>query len=1075
MKKIKTILSLFLLMVCSFSWAQTIQVTGKVTDANDGQALPGAYVLIKGGGGFITDNDGNFSLSCPNDAVLIVSFVGYQDQEVSVNGRAVINVALTHANVLDEVVVSALGIARDKKSMGHAIQEVKSDELTRAGQINVASALSGKVAGLQVTAAGGQVGASSRFVIRGNSSLGNNEPLFVVDGIPISNDQYVYGDVDLGSGLMDLNPDDIESITVLKGGAGALYGMRAGNGVILITTKSGKKNREGISISYDGSFTFDQMYGLPKFQNKYGQGYYGSEWDYNNEKDGGYTGSYADFVKDMCFSIDGIDKNADESWGPRLDIGLMVPQFDSPVVNGVHQATPWVSHPDNVSSFFQTGYSMNHNVSALIRTEKTNTRASLSFRDTQGTVPNTDQKRYTAQINSNFDINKYLSFNLTMNYTHTESDNLPSTAYQAGNPMQSMLEWFGRQVDMKSLKARWNEVDETTGKPFNWNPDYHQNPYYTVYKNTNSFDRNRVFGKTSLFLKVTDWLKIEGRLGYDYYDSQAFQKVAYNTDYPDGGFWQFSQKNSELNADILAMFNKTFGEDVFNISAILGANFRNSKYQNNVLGAEALTVPELYTISNVNGSPITSMDHSHIRTNSVYASLSLGFKGMLYLDASARNDWSSTIKDPFFYPSVSLSWIPTQTFEALKGSVLNYLKIRGGWAKIGSATSAYKTGSYYNAVSSSFRGVSQFMLPTEFPPAGLRPESVQTWEAGLELQMFKSRLGLDVSLYSKKTTDQILAVEVSRSTGYSTMLVNAGEFRNKGIEVQLTGRPIETKDWKWDIILNWSKDISRIESLYSDPTTGQELKTYTIGSEWSTYVYAKAPLKDENGKIEKYYSWGTIYGYGNVTDEKGNVIVNSKGLPKRELKDMGSVTPNWLASFRTELTWKDLSFGFMLDYRNGGKFFSVTSMWGQYTGILEMTAANNVREEGVVFGKNAYTGFNFVKEDGSANDIVVGANSAFANSYQNREYAVADGSFLKLREMHLTYTLPAKLFKKSSIVKGFNVSFIANNVATLWLHPSNLARIDPETSKSSSNSGVGLETGSYMPTRSMGIKVGLTF
>lgn len=1073
MKKIRTILILSLLLVCQLSWGQTMQVTGQVTDSQDGMPLAGAYVFIKGGTGVIADNDGNYTLSCEKSAVLVVSYIGYLDQEVEVNGRSIINVALVHSNVLDEVVVTALGITRDKKSMGYSVQEVEGDVLKSAGQINVANALSGKVAGLQVSSAGGQIGASSRFVIRGNSSLGNNEPLFVVDGVPISNDQNLTGDVDFGSGLMDINPDDIESVSVLKGGAGALYGMRAGNGVILITTKSGKKSREGISISYDGSFSFDQVYNLPAMQNKYGQGYSGSEYDFAHS---GFTGSYADWVAKNCFSFDGADSYADESWGPRLDIGLMIPQFDSPLnADGTHQATPWVSHPDNVKSFFQTGYTMSHNVSALIKTENSSTRASLGYRDQQGTIPNTDQKRYNAQINTNFDFNKYLGFNLTMNYTHTESKNLPMQEYTGGNPLQSLLEWFGRQVDMNSLKARWDEIDVTTGRPFNWNPDYHQNPYYTVYKNTNSLDRNRVFGKTSLFITPTKWLKIEGRVGYDYYQSNTFRKVAYNTDYPDGGFWDQCNKAAEFNADIIAMFNHTFWKDVLSVNAILGANYRNYKWKYNQTGGTDLTVPEIYTISNV-GAVSDAMDNSHTRSNSVYANLSLGFKGWLYLDASVRNDWDSTIADSFFYPSVSMSWVPTATFEALKNNdVLNHLKVRAGWAKIGSATSAYRTGNYYSSVSPSFKGASQFLMPTQYPPAGLRPESVQTWEVGLEVQMFRSRLGLDVALYSKKTTDQILPVAISKATGYNTMLVNAGQFNNKGVEIQLSGRPIETRDWSWDLIVNWSKDVSSIEELYTDPVSKQSLDTYTIGSQWSTYLYAMAPLKDEDGNILKRYSWGTLYGTGHKTDDKGNVIVDEYGFPVLEKNVLGDVTPKWMASLRSELRWKDLSFGFMLDYRHGGDFFSVTTMWGQYTGVHESTAAGNIREAGAVFGQNCYKNYNFVKEDGSKNDVVVSPMDAFYYAYSDRQLDVVDGSFLKLRELHLTYTYPSKKLPKNSIVKGFNVSFIANNVAILWLHKSNIARIDPESGYTSGNAGVGLESGSYMPSRSMGIKFGITF
>ncbi len=1064
MKKTRSILTCLFLGICSFAMAQNIQVTGTVTDAADGQPLPGATILVQGERtAFVTDNDGNYAITCASDAALVFSYVGYVSVEVAVNNRSVINVDMRAANVLDEVIVTALGITRERKSIGAAIQDVKADELTKAGHMNISSALSGRVAGMQVTQAGGAVGASSRIVVRGNSSLGGNEPLIVVDGVPISNDNYMERSINYGSGLYDINPEDIESISVLKGGSAALYGMRAGKGVVLITTKSGKSAKEGVSINYSGSFTVDKVFNLPPLQNLYGQGYEGAEYEYKNSD---FNGTYADWVYDVLgYSDLSSYMGADESWGPRLDIGLNIPQWDSPYANGVHQATPWVSHPDNIKSFFETGYSQSHNVSVVTKGDRATTRASLGFRDQKGTLPNTDQKRISAQMNTNVDINKYISFDLSMNYTRTQSDNLPQGSYNAGNPLQSLLQWFGRQVNMESLKNLYDKGnDPYTGKPYSWCPDYHQNPYYSMYYNTNSFERNRLFGKTSLWIKPTSWLKFEGRLGYDYYDTYTKQVVLYHTDYPDGGFWSYNRKNAEINADFLAYFDKTFGDNLLSVNAVLGANYRDVNYMNSSLTAEALIVPGLFTISNVSGSPGTSMGGSRIRSNSVYANLSLGFKGMLYIDASARNDWSSTIADPFFYPSVSASWLLTETFPAMKGSVLEFLKLRGGWAQVGAATSAYQTDRYYSSVGYNINGSGQFYNPTTYPPAGLRPESVETAEVGLEARFFGNRLGLDVALYDKTTTDQILSAEVSRATGYSSMKVNAGEINNKGIEIQLTATPVRTNNFNWDITLNWSKDQSKIISLYTDEATGQNITTYNIGSSWSVYTQARVGEP-----------WGAIYGTGSVTDDNGNIIVGANGRAKRESKILGNVNPDWIAGLNMDFSWKNLSFGFLLDFRKGGDVFSVSQMFGTYTGIYEYTAANGVRENGVVFGKDILTDRTFVKADGTVNDIVVAPTSAFADFYSNRSFCVFDGSYLKLKDLYITYTIPASRFTKSSLVKAFNVSLVGSNVAILWLHESNIARVDPESSLTSGNDGVGLESNAYMPTRSIGLKVGITF
>ena len=881
-----------LLLACLFVGislvtAQNSKVTGLVVAQEDGQPVVGASILVKGTNvGTISDLDGKFTLSSvPGSAkTLVVSYIGMKTAEVAIKPNLKV-VLVSDAKVVSEVVVTAMGLSREKKSLGYAVQEVKSDELTKVGQMNVANSLNGKIAGVQISAAGGAIGSSSRIVIRGNSSFGSNEPLIVVDGVPVANDQYsnninsdgTGGSIDLGSGLFDINPDDIESVSVLKGGSAALYGMRAGKGVILITTKSGKNKDKGVTVQYDGNFTVDNVYNIPALQNKYGQGYLGDEYHYKVAKEAGYTGSYQDFAiggytdsdgSTYGFNFNGVNSQMDESWGPRLDIGLKVPQYNSPYVNGAYSATDWVSHPNNVKDFFVTGYSLNHNLSFSTQTEKSSTRASLGYRDQKGTVPNTDQKRYNGQLKTMMDFNKYLSYDLSMDFTRTQSDNLPVSGYGPSNPLQSILQWFGRQVDINDLKAHWQDYD-ISGNHYNWNTAYHANPYWTVNKNTNGYERNRLFGKTSLYFKPLSYLKFEGRLGFDYYNTKQNSVVAYSPDYANGYFRLYNQSQSEVNADFIAYFNKSFND--FSVDALAGANYRNLNWESAGLGGDALTVPEKYTISNVKGSPVNSMDHSWIRSNSVYAQASVGYKGQAYVDMSVRNDWSSTINDPFFYPSVSVSWIPTTTFSSLQSDVLNYLKVRANWAKIGSATTAYRKDAYLTSEDNSFNGVSQYHLPTVFPPTGLKPESVVTKELGLEAAFFNKRLTLDMAYYTKKTTNQIMEVAISRTTGYSSMLVNAGEISNKGLEIQLGGDIIknEANGLRWNVTLNWAKDKSKIVSLYQDPTTGQTLTSYTLGSSWSTYVYAKP------GE-----SWGSIYGKGMVRDANGNVVIAATGLPK---------------------------------------------------------------------------------------------------------------------------------------------------------------------------------------------------
>ena len=1014
-----------LMLLASFfiSWslamAQTVTVTGVVTSADDSEPVIGASVLVKGTNtGTITGIMGDFTIpNVPSSATtLIISYVGMVSQEVTIQPGTLQVVLKSDAKTLDEVVVTAMGISREKKALGYALQEVKSDEITQAGQLNVANSLSGKVAGIQITSQGGQVGASQNIVIRGNSSFGDNSPLIVVDGVPIQNDNGTGSAVNLGSGLNDINPEDIASISVLKGGSAALYGMRAGNGVILITTKSGKKDK-GIQVSYDGSFTVDQIYNLPKLQNKYGQGYYGSEFDW---KASGYskTMSYQDFAVQHGYSYydgagNGVNDNADESWGPRLDIGLMIPQYNSPVVDGVRQATPWVSQPDNIKDFFNIGYSQNHVISLTATTEKSSTRVSLGFRDQKGTTPNTDQKRYSAAVNTRMDVNKYLEFNLAANFIRTKSNNLPGTGYDQRNVLQSLLQWHGRQIDMDDLKQNYDQKDEFGNYThYNWQQAYTVNPYWVLNHNLNKYVRDRFYGKTSIFIKPTDWLKFEGRLGFDHYDSNQLSNVEWSIDYPDGYFRDYDRRATETNADFIAYFTKQFGD--FNVNALAGANYRDYTYEIKTLGADELTVPGVYTVANAKGNAYTSENHNTRRSNSVYANLSLGWKNQLYADISVRNDWDSTIKDAFFYPSFSGSWIVTETLPMLtNGKWLNFLKLRGGWAKIGNATDPYVSNAYYSVLSAPFDGTTLYYNPTTYPAQNLRPEMVKTWEIGLEANFLDNRIHFDGAYYQKTTTDQIMQANLSTATGYNAMYINAGKISNKGVEIQLSADIFRNpKGFSWTTTFNWSKDKSRIDELYSDPVTGQKLDAYEIGSSWSCNNYAMV------GK-----SWGTLVGTGYVYNEDGSILVEN-GMPKYETgKEIGNVTPDWLAGWSNEFTYKDWSFGFLLDFRKGGDVYSISQAFGSQTGIYDYTAAGDIRENGVIAGKNVLTDKVFKTADGKINDVAVNAEDFFANFYTICQMSVFDGSYLKLREAHLSYTFPKSLLK-NSFIKSAKISLV---------------------------------------------------
>ena len=1074
-----------LLMVCvassiGLATAQTKKVTGQVISAEDNQPVIGAAVVVKGTTiGTITDFDGNFTLDVPSDAKsVMVSYVGLKGQEVPITAQ--MNIKLeSDSQSLDEVVVTAMGISREKKSLGYAIQEVGSEELTKAGQISVTGALSGKVAGVQINQFGGSVGASSRISVRGNSSLSNDQqPLIVLDGVPISNDTQRSGDntyngVDYGSGLNDINPEDIESMTVLKGGSAALYGMRAGNGVILITTKSGKKGN-GVKVSYDGNFTIDRISTVPKLQNSYGQGNNGDEWHWQHNRP---DLTYQEYAEQYGFTwVDGssgINDFYDESWGPRLDAGLNLVQYDS---NG--EKAPWVSRPNNIKDFFQTGYSMNHTISLTANSEKSNTRASVSYRDQKGTVPNTDQKRYSAQLNSFFKFNNYISYDLSASYTRTQSDNLIAQGYGGNNPINSLFAWSGRQINMKTLKENWDQKDANGNFTYyNWNTNYHMNPYFNVYENTNSYQRDRIFGKTSLYYQPFEFLKFEGRAGVDYYNSNSMEKHYIDrSDWTNGGFTRINTSNTELNLDFIASFNKTFGD--FNITAMAGANYRDVSWEDSRIGATALTIPGVYTITNKDGAAYNYMDHSHRRSNSVYGNASIGWKNQLYLDLSARNDWDSTIKDAFFYPSASASWIVTESLPALKGdgSALSFWKLRAGWAEIGSATSPYRNRAYYYAETDAFNGVAQIYKSTTYPNPDLKPESIKTWEIGSEFGFLHDRLHVDLAYYHKTTTDQILNVTIPYSSGYRSLLINAGKIENKGVELQVRGDILESKNGlNWSSTLNFSKDRSKVIELYPG------LTKYGMGWTWGIATQA---IEGEK--------WGELVGTGfdrvdeedvknglATADQIGAVKVNSNGLLKsKSAQRIGNVTPDFMMNWRHDFNIKNWGFGFLLDLRVGGDIWSQTMSHSYSAGVANVTAENGIRERDIVGGVDVLQNERVVMQDESGkwvtNTIKTDAYSWFKTDVS--EYYVFDGSFLKLREAYVSYTFPKDLIAKTRYISNASVSLIGTNLWLMWVHSSNKMRLDPETGGVSSDSrGVGFEQGAVPSSRSFGLKLNLTF
>jgi len=1092
MRKLTLLLALIGFMGLQGAFAQT-SVSGTVTDADNGGTLPGVTVLVKGTSiGTVTDMDGKYNLQVPGDATaLVFSFVGMETQEIAYTGQTTIDASLNAGALkLDEVVVTALGVSREKKSLGYSVEDVKADELTRTRPTNVVDALSGKISGVQVTSASGAVGASSRITIRGNSSFaGDNQPLFVVDGVPISNyssDMGVYGgEADYGNGAMDIDPENIESVSVLKGAsASALYGSRALNGVILITTKKGthKGDDNRIGVTYSYNVGFDHVYILPTYQNKYGQGTQGSEYDYQQFNDHAINdddpatvpyGTYQEYAQNESYNYydgnwGGVNDGWDESWGPRLDAGLKLNQFDSPYTldangNPVYEATPWVSHPDNVKSFYQTGINQTHNIAVDFGSEKANGRISYVNNNVKGIIPNTDLTKNSFNFNGTYHLTDKLHATANANYVNNKSDNLAGQGYGANNVMQSLGSWFGRQVNMESLENNWDKLDPF-GKPYTWSYYYHNNPYWTVNKNTNSRTKNRFFGNVNLKYDLTKWMNLNFRAGTDYF-AENRKNVIWNMSNENkvngGSFAQSFRENQETNIDFYASIDKQISED-FRITGLVGTNYRRNDFNLQSVSADELTVPNFFDISNAKGSPGTDMFKSEKETNSIYASADADYKDFLFVGATIRNDWSSSLPQEnwsYFYYSGNVGFIFTELFE-LDDKYLSFGKVRASFAKVGGDTDPYRLYNYFQAGENTFNGISQYHYLRSLNNADLKSETKKAFEIGADLKFYRNRFGLDFTYYQERTFDQIMAVDISQTTGFDSKWINAGELENKGIEISAYAQIFKKRDgFNWTANLRWAKNTNTVTELYGD------LEKLQLASAWSLTTEAR-PGEE----------WGVMMGYAFLRDDNGNIIVD-EGIPQRTTKpvEVGNTTPDFVWGFTNNFEYKGFNLGIHIDGRKGGDIFSVTKMFGLYSGILEETAEGTIRETGVIAGQNVMTDETFVNADGSPNETRIPANDFFANAYKLHEMSIIDGSYIKLRELSLGYSLPQSLLAKTKFINGVNLSVFARNVALLWVHSSNDVKIDPETGFGIGNAGVGFEQYQLPPARTIGFKITANF
>ncbi|MFD2543562.1 SusC/RagA family TonB-linked outer membrane protein [Lacinutrix gracilariae] len=1047
--KFSGILTLLLAFVVQFTFAQEKTISGTVSDEN-GLPLPTATVIIQGTStGTSTDFDGNYSISAKQGDVLIFSYVGYANQTQAVGTSSTIDVSLQPDNTLDEVVVTALGIKREEKALGYASQQVKSEELTTVRDGNIVNSLSGKVAGVNVTSASGAVGAESRIVIRGITSIsGDTQPLVVVDGVVLDNGSYgnstSSGGTSTPNGLADLNQDDIESINVLKGGAAtSLYGMRGANGVLVVTTKSGRSKSDKLGIEITSSASFENPFILPDYQNSYGQGNSASYFEY----------------------VDGVtgDGGVDESWGPALDAGLEFVQWDS--VNG--EATPWVSYPDNVKDFFETGITTNNNIAFSKSSETVDARLSLGLTDQQGILYNTDLRKYNISTKVNMKLSDKWTAGVSVNYIKTESNNLPSVGYGDANNQLGQLVWSARNVDYTALKD-WRNLptgfaagtDDAT--PINWNLAYNNNPYWSLDTNTNEFDRDRLNGNVNLGYQFSEKFSVSVQTGLDYFSSLDAKKRAFGTyETPRGSYQEVIRNRSEINSQAILSYNTDIGEN-FKTSLNVGGNMMVNNYHLNNMVAGELQVPDVYNISNTRDgvTPTLQQFTSKEQINSVFGFAQISYRDYLFIDVTGRNDWASVLpvkNNSFFYPSVTGSAIVTDMFD-ISGETVSYLKVRGGWSKVGSAgpLAPYSIDPTFAFSTSPWGSTPVAFLPGTLYNPEIGNEDTQEYEVGLETRLFNNRINLNATYYDKKTTDVIMAKDIDPASGYTAFWDNVADITNKGVELSLGAKILRSDDgFNLGVNINFAKNTNEASNIDDDPTTNNG--QVVLGGLWNVDVVAR-----EGEAV------GALYGPGFLRDDAGNIIYEN-GLPQADAtnKILGNINPDWTGGLGINMSYKNFSLSTLFDVKSGGDIYSQTNSWGKLAGVLEETTQG--RETGIV-GQG-------VMDDGTGNyvpnNVVTTAQSFFSTTYSQNiaESSVYDASFVKWRELALTYTIPNSLFKNTGI-DNISVGATVRNVAILY---KKVPHIDPESAFSSGTGNQGLEYAQIPSTRSIGFNLNLKF
>ena len=1059
--------------------AQVTTVRGIVTTEEDGEPVIGASVIVKGTAlGTVTDVNGRFELSGlpPSATRLLISYISLMAKEVAIAPQVSVTLK-SDTHLLDEVVVTALGISREKKALGYTAQEVKQDALVQGKDNNLLNSLSGKIAGVRITNTQGDVG-SSRIVIRGETSIaGENQPLFIVDGIPVDNSQLNARSSgrDFKNAIADLNPEDIKTLTVLKGpNAAALYGARAAHGAIVITTKGGDKRQKGIGITLHSSTQVSFVATLPEFQNLFGQGA-GGRFSYVDGKGAGVN--------------DGVD----ESWGPRLDIGLLIPQFDSPLdADGNRVATSWVSHPNNVRDYFRMGISTNSGISVARGDDKYQFRVGYNYEKQVSIVPDAGTNKTNISLNTDYHLAKWIVVGATANYIVYTAPSLPGSATPSGSNVRSnspMLQflWFGRQVDTNSLKADYTR---------NWNSSYYDNPFWSASYNTQSQERHRLIGDLHAEFRLTDGLNVRFRTSTDWYNDRRKSKVKWGSagaGSPYGSYAEDAYTVKENNTEVLATYIKQLNKN-WGIDALLGFNVRNKQYENNYQAAPRLAVADLYTLTNSRDPLISSNDFYRLRQYGLYGSIQLDYRRWAFLNITGRNDWSSTLpvdNNSYFYPSVTASVLLSEAF-GWRSKAVNYLKIRGGWSQVGADANPYQLATVFTS-ETAFNGNPLQSSSTIGMNPNLKPEKTSSIEAGFEAAFWDNRLYLDFTYYKTDSRNQILKLATTAASGYTSQVRNAGHIRNRGYEIQLGAVPIQTsKGFRWNLDLNYGANSSKVVKLDDEGL----ITSYQL---YSSGIQILASVGE---------AYGTLFGTSYVRDANGNVVVDANGLPKISTtnKTLGKFTPDWTGGISNTFSYRSLSLSFLIDASVGGSIFSNTNKTGKYTGVLANTLSGRDAEHGGLWYYTAAMGNNVrlpespsysvssdglyyaqvngqstrvyqdgimvegVTESGSKNEEVVSAEKYYHRIYSIAEANVYDASYVKLREVALSYRLP-RLWTQKLHLQEASVTLTGRN---LWTIYKSVPNIDPESALTTGNAQ-GVEAYSLPTTRSFGVNLSVKF